>query len=354
MSKDGSRAKTKLFYITVLNVLACFAVVAMHCSGEAFWTEPIGSVTWVTASIAKALFYFAVPIFFMITGVTLVDYRERYDDETFFKKRFAKTLIPFLGWSLVAYVYWALCTNDGVFYRNPWRVVEGIINYKFFGIYWFFPALFAIYLSLPLITRVTDKLKVFRYAIGLGVIFMVIIPFLSGVFGISINPELTPPIVLGYLLYVFVGYVLSKIQLSRRIRILIYICGLAGMVMQFVGTWVLSVRHGVIMHNYRGLLNLPCFMTSVAVFVFFRNLDYEKLLTKCKQLPLEKFFNTLSGLTFGIYLVHYYIIYALPAWFGFSPVSGIWRTLGVLVVFALSAGVVWVLKKIPVVRKFVP
>ena len=126
------------------------------------------------------------------------------------------------------------------------------------------------------------------------------------------------------------------------------------MLMQFVGTWVLSVKCGVIVQTYRGLLNLPCFMASVAVFTFFRNLNYEKILAKCKKIPIEKIFNALSGLTFGIYLIHYYVIYALPAWFGFSPVNAVWRTLGVLVVFALSAGIVWVLKKIPVVRKFVP
>lgn len=356
MSKDAvkPKSKSKLFYVTVLNVLACFAVVAMHCSGEAFWFQPVGSTTWVTASVAKVLCCWAVPIFFMITGVTLVDYRERYDDKTFFKKRFAKTLIPFLVWSLISYVFWVFWSNGGEFYRNPLRILSGIINYKFFGIYWFFPALFAIYMSLPVITRVNEKLKTFRYAIMLGVVFVVLLPFACDLMGTRANGELTPPIVLGYMLYVFLGYVLSKTTLSRRLRWVIYLFGVIGVLVQFVGTWVMSVRAGTIMSTYRGLLNPTCFMISIAVFVFFRHLDYERILAKFKKVPLKKIFGSLAGLTFGIYLIHYYIIYALPAIFGFSAIDWRWRTLGVLVVFALSAGAVWVLKRIPWVRKIVP
>ena len=37
----------------------------------------------------------------MITGTTLMQYRERYDTKTFFKKRFSKVLVPFLFWAIV-------------------------------------------------------------------------------------------------------------------------------------------------------------------------------------------------------------------------------------------------------------
>ena len=60
----------KKYYIQNLSVLSAFAVVALHVNGE-FWNFSYGRY-WITSNIIESLFYFAVPIFFMITGVTLV------------------------------------------------------------------------------------------------------------------------------------------------------------------------------------------------------------------------------------------------------------------------------------------
>lgn len=90
-------------YITVLSVISAFAVVLLHTNG-CFWTfkrEPY----WFSANIIESVFYFAVPVFFMISGATLIDYRERYSTGTFLKKRFKKTVIPFFVWSIVGLVY---------------------------------------------------------------------------------------------------------------------------------------------------------------------------------------------------------------------------------------------------------
>lgn len=82
-------------YITVLNVVACFSVLVLHTSS--FWSHPSGNY-WLIANIKEATCYFAVPVFFMITGVTLIDYTLRESTKTFFIKRFYKTVIPFLAW----------------------------------------------------------------------------------------------------------------------------------------------------------------------------------------------------------------------------------------------------------------
>ena len=155
-----SAMRPRLLYLSVLNVLACFAVVMLHCSNAAFWNYS-NTQTWVTGNLVETLFYFAVPVFFMISGVTLVDYHERYSDKVFLKKRLLKTVVPFLFWSTVAYIYWILRYNEGVFYRNPLRIISGMLNSEYIGIYWFFLPLFAIYLAMPIITRIQDKIKVF-------------------------------------------------------------------------------------------------------------------------------------------------------------------------------------------------
>ena len=80
-------------YITLLNVLSAFAVVVLH-TNNCFWTFSTERY-WKTANIIESVMYFAVPVFFMITGATLIDYKERYSTKEYFKKRFWKTMFPF-------------------------------------------------------------------------------------------------------------------------------------------------------------------------------------------------------------------------------------------------------------------
>ena len=93
-------------YITVLNVLSALSVVFLHAN-SCFWGfsyEPY----WLTANVIESVFYFAVPVFFMISGANLIDYHKRYDTKTFFEKRIHKTLIPFICWSIIGLFYMSI------------------------------------------------------------------------------------------------------------------------------------------------------------------------------------------------------------------------------------------------------
>ncbi len=37
---------------------------------------------WVSANLLETIFYFALPVFFMISGATLLDYRSKYSTKT--------------------------------------------------------------------------------------------------------------------------------------------------------------------------------------------------------------------------------------------------------------------------------
>ena len=88
---EMTNKKSRIKYISVLNALACFAVVMLHSNG-AFWTYSTDSY-WISADFIESFMYFAVPVFFMISGTTLIDYRDKYSTREYFKKRIEKTLI---------------------------------------------------------------------------------------------------------------------------------------------------------------------------------------------------------------------------------------------------------------------
>lgn len=105
MEKNG---KNRIIYIDVLNIIAIIAVIALHCNGIVHGNP--NTRAWNTSLIVECLCYFAVPLFCMLSGATLMNYREKYDTKTFFKKRVLKVLIPFIFWAIIMFI-WKIATN---------------------------------------------------------------------------------------------------------------------------------------------------------------------------------------------------------------------------------------------------
>ena len=142
-------------YISYLSVISAIAVIILHTNGV-FWSFSKARL-WITANIIECAFYFAVPIFFMITGITLLDYRDRYDTKTYFKKRITKTVIPFIVWSFIAIAYKLINKSISLNDLSLINIINGILSTKYLSIYWFFIPLFQIYLCIPFLSIIDKK-----------------------------------------------------------------------------------------------------------------------------------------------------------------------------------------------------
>ena len=96
-------------YISLLNCIACLGVILLHANGI-FWSHPTG-LLWTSSNFIETFFYWPVPIFFMISGATLMNYRESYYTILFLKNRIKKTVVPCLFWSVVAGIFIAYVTE---------------------------------------------------------------------------------------------------------------------------------------------------------------------------------------------------------------------------------------------------
>lgn len=336
----------KTFYLTTLNVLSCFSVIMLHCN-TIYWQAPVGKV-WISANFIETAFYFAVPIFFMVSGCTLFDYRKRYSTSTYFHKRFWKTVFPFLVWSFFAYVNQMRIAfrEGGAVDFNLLNIIDGILNIKYMQIYWFFIPLFAVYLAIPILSGIQDKLKIFTYGSILGILLVAVMPLLSKLFGIPYNSGLTPGVVNGYILLSMIGYVLAGREFKSNERIIVYILGVIGWAIHFWGTNYLS-DPGTIDTTFKGYLNLPAVLQAAGVFLFVK---YHTP----KNEYLRKMISWISGRTLGIYLIHFYTIAVLMKNLKADITSISWRTGGAVLVFAFSACIIWIMQKIPFVKKLVP
>ena len=99
-------SKKRVHYLSLASVISAFAVIMLHTNG-CFWSFSKERY-WITANIIESVMYFAVPVFFMVSGATLIDYRERYTTKQYAMKRIQKTLIPFIIWSLIGVAYFIL------------------------------------------------------------------------------------------------------------------------------------------------------------------------------------------------------------------------------------------------------
>lgn len=341
----------RVFLVDFLNVVSCIGVVWLHANGAVWIFED--SRTWVGSWLLETLLYWPVPVFFMLSGITLLDYRKRYDTKTFMKKRVVKTFVPFLFWSVVS-IFWAIhivgnLPSDTKI--SALSMLDMIINCRGMMIYWFFPALFSVYLSIPILSLIEEekRRRAFLYMSVYGFLTMGAIPFFLGMLGIGLNSGWISPICGGYLPYVLLGYVLWNTDFPRWKRYVIYLLGVVGWGMRFFGGWYLSAQAGVLDKTFDFYLNVPCVLQSVAVFVFFKQMDLSWLEKKFGNL-----LGKLSSLSFGVFLVHYYVLCFVPDWFRIDGGAWQWRAFGWLLVYSVTAGLVAVMKKIPVVSRLVP
>lgn len=171
-------SRERVYYFDALNILACFGVVWLHCSGDAF-TFRLDKY-WLMSLTIQVVAHWAVPVFFMLTGANLMNYRKRCSTKGYLKRRFTRVVLPFLFWSTFYFVW--KCCIDGVEYAGIRDFIGLYLNNGAVNIFWFFYPLFAIYLSMPVLSVLTDEQykKQLYYLTGLAVIFNAFMPLLPG------------------------------------------------------------------------------------------------------------------------------------------------------------------------------
>lgn len=339
---------TRVIWFDVLNVVACFGVVSMHFNGLVHAYSP--TLDWAQALAVDCLFYWAVPVFFMLSGATLMDYRDRYDTRAFLIKRAKRTVIPFVAWSLIALV-WKVSYGLMELPHGPRSLINLVLNTQIIDIYWFFIPLFMMYLSLPALSLFRANRGIIRYLIGMGFLINIALPFACTAVGITWNSQASLSILGGYLIYVLIGFYLRDEKLSKKQRVVIYALGICGVLTRYVHTVFASANQGELVNLTWGYTSLPCFFESIAVFVLARQIRWERMF---KSDVAKQRLKAVAGCSFGIYLIHM-IVFQYGLWMtGLNGGDWEWRILGPFVAYGICLVLVWVMKRIPGVRALIP
>lgn len=336
-------------YLQVLGVISCLAVVLLHTNGV-FWSFSYERY-WFTANIIECVCYFAVPVFLMMSGCNLMDYRKNYDTKTYFKKRIFKTVIPFVIWSLIGCVYWIAIGAWSIDSLTIPFIINSIFNTSIVGIYWFFMPLFSIYLVIPALSLIPEESRerIFRYLLIVTFVFNMVLPFVIGFIGLTYNGSLYVPLMSGYMFYPIAGYYIDRYPIKKNYRMISYIGGVLGLLLHIVGTMALSYRDGMINETFKGYLNVPCVLYTIAIFILFKYWDKTKLMEW-----LYKITHIFADTTFGVYLIHWFLMEIFLKISNVHPTGIIYRTMGGFCIFCVAAIIIKIMKKIPVLCRIVP
>ena len=340
-------SKKRIIYYDVLNILACIAVIFLHCNGAVH--EFSNTRLWKESLVIEVLCYFAVPIFVMISGATLLKYKERYTTKQYFIKRIEKVVIPWVIWSLIVYI----AKNQNF---NIINFAQSFIYGKIETIYWFFPLIIYLYCIIPVLSILTDKeeyRKTMWYIVGFIFIFQSVLQpvlkMLNIMYPSILNNALGQN---SYIMYILLGYLLSTTKLNKNQKIVIYLLAIEALLTRYVYTLFASMSTGVLNQDSWGYTTFTAVFPTIALFVFIKDLDWEKIFEKFKI--DTKIVEKLASCSFGVYLMHMIIQKIIVKIFDINTSMYFYRLIFPILAYIICVAIVLIIKKIPIVKKIVP
>jgi len=334
--------KEQIYYFDRLRIIAAFAVVVLHISAGELFNYSIGALQWDLFNILDSATRFAVPVFVMISGALFLNPERRIEIKDIFSKyllRIAVAFVLFSSFYSIAY------------FMGDLKIA--IKNFVF-GHYhmWYLYMISGLYLSVPVLRRITESSILTKYFLFLSVFFTFLIPFISKFSGMHWLSEVCDrtnfSLVFGYQAYFVGGYYLGKSEFKKTQRLAIYILGIVSFVLTVVLTGRFSSVSGKLYDGFYSYFSLTVLLMSVAIFVFAKYNLAKLPSTSVKQ----KLLTVLSKLSFGIYLVHPYIIERIDCFkvLEFMPWYIGWAGKAVIV-FVISGVLTCFLRKIPFLNR---
>lgn len=305
--------KDRVYFLDRLRVLACFMVCMIHVCSYNFYNVSIDGTNFMAMNIYDSIVRCSVPIFVMISGYIFLNRDINY--KTLIQKHVLKMLIVFVVFLGLYYFLLPFIAGDRL---------NNSVSYKHL---WFLIMMAMLYLITPILKKITEDINVERLFLLFMFIFKIALPNLEDFFTdlslftlssyVSRILEFLGTVNIrnffDYSLYYVLGHYLSKVDLNKTKRIIIYILGIVGLLITYYMTKIVTIHTQVIDVTYYQNFMINIFLVSIALFVLFKyNFN-----TKPND---DKLLLTLSKASFGVYLIHIFIIH-LIAYFGLNTLS---------------------------------
>ena len=349
-----SKESNRKVHIDLLRILACFSVILLHSASQYWYDIPITSTRWLVCNSYDAVSRFGVPIFVMISGVLFLGREGEIDLKRLYRNNILRLAVAYWFWSVLY----------GLWDSREWMGAEGVkfkdyVAEVVYGRYhlWFIPMMIGIYMLLPVIKTFTDYASK-KYMEYFLMLFLVIEVGVNTI--VIVNPPqlvqtvlqlIDVEMVCSYVAYFVLGYYLYRYPVSEKKEKIIYLSGILGAVLAVVVSAWASWRNNGPSAAAFDSYSVFTFAVSVALFVFF-----QKKVSGIKWGTAgSKVIRELSANTFGIYLLHLWVMEYLQVK-GIDSMS-IDSVIGIPLLavgcFIICNVVIAVLRRIPLIGKYI-
>lgn len=356
--KEGNKMgkkEGKQIYLEVLRCVALLFVVNIHVVAIPIQNWVTNPGTWYPAySLTYIIGNFGVPLFLMISGSLLLNPEKYISLKKLYKKMIPRILIPLL---VFGYCFALMEIFFDIHSINASMFVEGllrVLNKKSWEHLWYLYLLIGIYLMLPVIRVLLNKItdKQLEYLMGVLCFLAFIIPTVNAVFGTNISLEQPRP--LCHITSFIMGYVISRYYILKTFKRYLYLSGSISLAILLIfGLFAGKINY----ECYRILAQYDCiFVFAVASMIFLLFNDKKNAIEKIGKVQGGGYILSLADCSFGIYLIHPVIMNILYKVMGWQPIM--FNPVIFIPVFCVAFIVpchiaVWIMKKIPVVRRLV-
>lgn len=304
--------KDRIYFLDRLRVLACFMVIVIHVSSYNWGLADINGTNWKAMNIYDSIARFSVPIFVMISGYIFLNRDVEY--KTIIKKHALKLFIAFIIFLGLYYLLLPFIAGDR--FNNS-------VSYSHL---WFLIMMILLYLITPILKKIVEDINIERLFLLFIFIFRVLLTsaevYLNNLSLFSLSSVVSRLIefvgtvnvvnFFDYSFYYVLGHYISKVELSKKKRIIIYVLGLLGFASTIFMTngYIISFQELTDVYYQNFMINIV--LESISVFILFQY-NFNKQSN-------NKLLIDLSNASFGVYLIHIFIIH-LIAYLGLNALS---------------------------------
>ena len=345
-------------YLDYLRIISCFSVITLHVS--ALWSSlPAADPKCMISNLYILFHYYAVPIFVMISGVLFLNPEKEIDLKGLWKDRIFKFAVLYVVWQLFYMITTGSLNIDVL--HHPRAILFWIM--KPYYALWYLPMQIGLYIVTPFIREITKSKKYTVYWMGIACVTNVLLEFVKAVNGeriISFSDSFMIHMLSGWTFYFVLGYFLDSMKANRTNSIIKYGIYLAttGLLIYAVQIRMANGGAGTALtfsYFYSNNWSIVRVMYSCSLFLLCKDISIKLQKRKTEwgtaaQSRVTKTAGKLSKLTFGVYLLHIFVIeeirHLLGGHFdGINPVWGI-PTISILVLI-ICMMVTWFVHKIP-------
>jgi len=288
----------RIIWIDLIKVIAMFAVVFLHSAAPIL--SKIGHIDfsyWMVGNIYDSMVRMSVPLFFMVSGVLLLNYKKE-SLSIFFKKRFFRVVIPLIAWSFIYILFKKYGSHQDI---NIIKHLIYSLNRPEYIHLWFLYTIIGIYLFLPIlkvfVKCASQNIQI--YFIILWIISVSILPFINYFTGLSIKSYM--PMMAGYIGYLVLGYQLAKIEITKKLFYIAIFFMFVSTLGTVFGTYYLSEKAGKYIGFFYDYFSISTLIQSISYFIFLKYIG-ENVLNRF--MIISQAMITISMTSLGIYLIH--------------------------------------------------